>query len=198
MSDMIPTNHTTGELAAVVATSSPGIDPEAALLRVSPETLKQILEGFEKIAETLRQIANVIAEALKPLVEWATKAVRRFFESVAGGIVPRKWLHLAKHAKKARTRKKYRKRIREAVIAFLCTSRKEVTARSSSATKATRAASTTSPSQPTPRPAPSPRAPKAKSGQSKTCGASLKKGGPHNAQDRIHREEVQAREPCPD
>lgn len=133
MSDMIPTNHTTGELAAVVATSSPGIDPEAAhqqaaLLRVSPETLKQILEGFEKIAETLRQIANVIAEALKPLVEWATKAVRRFFESVAGGIVPRKWLHLAKHAKKARTRKKYRKRIREAVIAFLCTSRKEVTA----------------------------------------------------------------------
>lgn len=56
------------------------------------------------------------------------KAVRRFFESVAGGIVPRKWLHLAKHAKKARTRKKYRKRIREAVIAFLCTSRKEVTA----------------------------------------------------------------------
>lgn len=136
MSDMIPTNPVTEELAAVVAASSPGIDPEAAhqiaeqaaLLRVSPETLKQILEGFEKIAETLRQIANVITEALKPLVEWATKAVRRFFESVAGGIVPRKWLHLAKHAKKARTRKKYRKRIREAVIAFLCTSREEVPA----------------------------------------------------------------------
>lgn len=136
MSDMIPTSYTTEELAAVVAASSPGIDPEAAhqiaeraaLLRVSPETMQQILEGFEKIAEALRQIVNTIAEILKPLVEWATKAVRHFFESVAGGIVPRKWLHLAKHAKKARTRKKYRKRIREAVIAFLCTSREEVPA----------------------------------------------------------------------
>ena len=30
MSDMIPTSSTTEELAAVVAASSPGIDPEAA------------------------------------------------------------------------------------------------------------------------------------------------------------------------
>ena len=40
-------------------------------------------------------------------------------EELAAGIVPRKWLHLAKHAKKARTRKKYRNRIRRAVFAAL-------------------------------------------------------------------------------
>lgn len=129
MSDMILSGATSEELAAVVAASSPGLDPEAvqriaeqaARLQISPETMQQILEGFEKIAEALRQIADAITEILKPIIEWAAKVARRFFETIAAGIVPRKWLHLAKHAKKARTRKKYRKRIRETVTAFLCT-----------------------------------------------------------------------------
>lgn len=129
MSNMILSGTTREELAAVVAASSPGLDPEAvqriaeqaARLQVSPETMQQALEGFEKIAEALRQAAGAIAEILKPIVEWAAKVARHFFETIAAGIVPRKWLHLAKYAKKARTRKKYRKRIREAVTAFLCT-----------------------------------------------------------------------------
>ena len=136
MNDMILSGTTTEELAAVVAARSPGLTHEevgqiaeqAARLQISPEAMQKILEGFETVAEALRKIADAIVEILKPVIEWAAKVARRFMEAIAAGIVPGKWLHLAKHAKKARTRKKYRKRIREAVIAFLCTSRKEVTA----------------------------------------------------------------------
>lgn len=119
MSNMIPSETRHEELAAVAAAAPPGLDPEA---------VERIHEAFDRVADLLRQIADAIVEILKPIIEWAAKVARRFFEAIAAGIVPRKWLHLAKRAKKARTRKKYRKRIREAVIAFLCTSGEEVPA----------------------------------------------------------------------
>lgn len=97
------------ELAAVVAAQAPGLPAEkldelaatAAGLHISPETMQQILETFDRVAEAVKKTAE------------------HFMEALAAGIVPRKWLHLAKHAKKARTRKKYRNRIRRAVFAAL-------------------------------------------------------------------------------
>lgn len=119
MSDMTLPGSTREELAAIAAAAPPGLDPEA---------VERIREAFDRVADLLRQIADAIVEALKPIVEWAAKAARRFFRAIAAGIVPGRWLHLAEHAKKARTRKKYRKRISEAVIAFLCTEREETPA----------------------------------------------------------------------
>lgn len=115
------------ELAAVVAAQAPGLPAEkldelaaaAAGLHISPETMQQILEAFDHVAEAVKEMARALMEAFKPIIDWAKKTAERFMEALAAGIVPRKWLHLAKHAKKARTRKKYRNRIRRAVFAAL-------------------------------------------------------------------------------
>lgn len=72
-----------------------------------------------ELAEAVKEMARALMEAFKPIIDWAKKTAERFMEALAAGIVPRKWLHLAKHAKKARTRKKYRNRIRRAVFAAL-------------------------------------------------------------------------------
>jgi hypothetical protein len=81
--------------------------------------MQQILEAFDWVAEAVKEMARALMEAFKPIIDWAKKTAERFMEALAAGIVPRKWLHLAKHAKKARTRKKYRNRIRRAVFAAL-------------------------------------------------------------------------------
>lgn len=81
--------------------------------------MQQILETFDRVAEAVKEMARALMEAFKPIIDWAKKTAERFMEALAAGIVPRKWLHLAKHAKKARTRKKYRNRIRRAVFAAL-------------------------------------------------------------------------------
>lgn len=115
------------ELAAIVAARAPGLPAEkldeltaaAAGLHISPETMQQILEAFDRVVEEVKEMARALMEALKPAIEWAVMTAERFIETIAAGIVPRKWLHLAKHAKKARTRKKYRSRIRRAVFAAL-------------------------------------------------------------------------------
>lgn len=115
------------ELAAVVAAQAPGLPAEkldelaaaAAGLHISPETMQQILEAFDRVAEAVKEMARALMEAFKPIIDWAKKTAERFMDALAAGIVPRKWLHLAKHAKKARTRKKYRNRIRRAVFAAL-------------------------------------------------------------------------------
>ena len=115
------------EIVAVVAAHSPHIDPElldriadaAAGLHIAPETMQQILDGFDKVVETVKQVAAALLKALRPIAEWAAGIARRFYEAIAAGIVPGKWLHLAKHAKKARVRKKYRSRIRRAVFTAL-------------------------------------------------------------------------------
>ena len=71
-----------------------------------------------ELAEAVKEMARALMEAFKPIIDWAKKTAERFMEALAAGIVPRKWLHLAK---KARTRKKYRNRIRRAVFAALAT-----------------------------------------------------------------------------
>ena len=114
-------------LAAVVAAPAAGLPAAkldelpatAAGLHISPETMQQILEAFDRVAEAVKEMARALMEAFKPIIDWAKKTAERFMEALAAGIVPRKWLHLAKHAKKARTRKKYRNRIRRAVFAAL-------------------------------------------------------------------------------
>ena len=79
-----------------------------------------VCEAFEKLADALREIAAKLAEALKPVINAVLSALKKLWKVSAKAIgVPPKWLHLAAHAKKARTRKKYRNRIRRYVFEAL-------------------------------------------------------------------------------
>ena len=70
---------------------------------------EELLPAKEKLAEALKPVINAVLSALKKLWKVSAKAIG----------VPPKWLHLAAHAKKARTRKKYRNRIRRYVFEAL-------------------------------------------------------------------------------
>jgi uncharacterized protein YicC (UPF0701 family) len=101
--------------------------PEPLLLpEISTATAEQIekakeiiLQAAEKVVKAFKEIARQIVEALTPVIEWTVKAIRRILDAIARGLVPKKWWHLYKHAKKRRVRKKYEKRIRERVLAIL-------------------------------------------------------------------------------
>ena len=84
------------------------------------EKMQQAREAFEKLADALREIAAKLVEALKPAINAVLSALKKLWKVSAKAIgVPPKWLHLAAHAKKARTRKKYRNRIRRYVFEAL-------------------------------------------------------------------------------
>ena len=77
-------------------------------------------KAFEKLTDALREIAAKLVEALKPAINAVLSALKKLWKVSAKAIgVPPKWLHLAAHAKKARTRKKYRNRIRRYVFEAL-------------------------------------------------------------------------------
>jgi len=84
-----------------------------------PEIPPEVVEAFQKIAEKVKEIIKAIAEALTPVIKAAVEIVRKIWDAIARGLVPKKWWHLYKHAKKRRIRKKYEKRIRERVLAIL-------------------------------------------------------------------------------
>lgn len=70
------------------------------------EKMQQAREAFEKLADALREIAAKLAEALKPVINAVLSTLKKLWKVSAKAIgVPPKWLHLAAHAKKARTRK---------------------------------------------------------------------------------------------
>lgn len=74
-------------------------------------------KAFDRLADTLREIAAKLAEAMKPVINAVLSAFKKLWKVLVRAIgVPPKWLHLAAHAKKARTRKKYRNRIRRYVF----------------------------------------------------------------------------------
>nr|UWH97854.1 MAG: Large polyvalent-protein-associated domain 15 [Bacteriophage sp.] len=84
------------------------------------EKMQQAREAFDRLADTLREIAAKLAEAMKPAINAVLSAFKKLWKvSVRAIGVPPKWLHLAAHAKKARTRKKYRNRIRRYVFEAL-------------------------------------------------------------------------------
>lgn len=84
------------------------------------EKMQQAREALDRLADALREIAAKLAEAMKPVINAVLSAFKKLWKvSVRAIGVPPKWLHLAAHAKKARTRKKYRNRIRRYVFETL-------------------------------------------------------------------------------
>lgn len=84
------------------------------------ELQQEAREAAKAADDALREIAAKLAEALKPVINAVLSALKKLWKVSAKAIgVPPKWLHLAAHAKKARTRKKYRNRIRRYVFEAL-------------------------------------------------------------------------------
>ena len=84
------------------------------------EKMQQAREALDRLADALREIAAKLVEAMKPVINAVLSALKKLWKvSVRAIGVPPKWLHLAAHAKKARTRKKYRNRIRRYVFEAL-------------------------------------------------------------------------------
>lgn len=99
------------------------LDPyiyDGTMSLVDYEKMQQAREAFEKLADALREVAEKLVEAMKPVINAVLSTLKKFWKASAKAIgVPPKWLHLAAHAKKARTRKKYRNRIRRYVFEAL-------------------------------------------------------------------------------
>ena len=98
---------------------------EAVLKKHNSQLTKMIEKGADRFDisikhEDIKSATAKLAEALKPVINAVLSALKKLWKVSAKAIgVPPKWLHLAAHAKKARTRKKYRNRIRRYVFEAL-------------------------------------------------------------------------------
>lgn len=110
-------------LAEVVASCYPDATEEAieriaeaaSSMKINPETIRRILDAFDKITEAIRVLGEWAAQAIRALADFFTESLDDFLLRRA----PPKWRHYALHAKRARVRKKYRNRIRRAFFASL-------------------------------------------------------------------------------
>lgn len=98
---------------------------EAVLKKHNSQLAKMIEKGADRFdisikREDIKSATSKLAEALKPVINAVLSALKKLWKVSTKAIgVPPKWLHLAAHAKKARTRKKYRNRIRRYVFEAL-------------------------------------------------------------------------------
>lgn len=98
---------------------------EAVLKKHNSQLAKMIEKGADRFdvsikREDIKSATSKLAEALKPVINAVLSALKKLWKVSAKAIgVPPKWLHLAAHAKKARTRKKYHNRIRRYVFEAL-------------------------------------------------------------------------------
>jgi len=102
-------------LANAIASIKPDMDPE---------WVKQFIASIKRAAEILAEIFEKAAEAFK---RFASSLAKSFYKSkdklmdaaMLAASPPPKWWHLYKHAKKARVRKKYRRRLMDNLLAAL-------------------------------------------------------------------------------
>lgn len=106
--------------AELSATFTP--EQAAAMVETFKEALDPVVQQLNKIAEWAREVLQKVAEA-------AAKAAHNFMDRLlyAANDHP-KWWRLYKHAKKWRTRKKYRRRLMQQLLRKLEDARKEVSA----------------------------------------------------------------------
>lgn len=111
---------------------------EAEPLPTVPGSMEQTLtltleqaEALERLAQNAREVCERICEALWELAKWASEVISRAASAIAqagNDLVEHmlyaannnpKWWHLYKHAKKYRTRKKYRRRLMQQLLSKL-------------------------------------------------------------------------------
>lgn len=114
---------TRAALVEVVTGHYPNADEEAieriaeaaSSMKLSPEAVQRILDAFDRITETIKDLCEWAAQTIRTLADFFTETLGDFILRRA----PPKWRHYALHAKRARVRKKYRNRIRRAFFAAL-------------------------------------------------------------------------------
>ena len=83
------------------------------------EALERFKEALAQIVDVFNRMAEALAQAVKPMIEAATEWIRNLYEEMLHSVAtPKEW-HLMHHAKKRRTRKKYRNRLTRRLAAML-------------------------------------------------------------------------------
>ena len=90
--------------------------PEGGQPVLSEETINAFVETINKMVEVGTQALEVVAVAVAEIGRKVSRQLKVFGNGVVDEILYRandnpKWWHLYKHAKKARTRKKYRNKL---------------------------------------------------------------------------------------
>lgn len=122
------------ELLATVVEELPDMDPDqsralaAAIASIKPdadpEWVKEFIASMKRAAEILAEIFQKVAETAKRIAEALANIFAQFKDKLIDAAMlaaspPPKWWHLYKHAKKARVRKKYRRRLMDHLMAAL-------------------------------------------------------------------------------
>jgi hypothetical protein len=113
------------ELLATVAEELPDMDPDqnkalaAAIAAIKPdadpEWVKQLIDSMKRAAEILAEIFRKVVETAKRIASQHKDELMDAAMLVASP--PPKWWHLYKHAKKARVRKKYKRKLMDNLLA---------------------------------------------------------------------------------
>lgn len=115
------------QAAGRLARASPGMTTEQITEAVEVITRigAVIVDTVRRVVEAVVAMAERIAEAVAPMIRELGKYAASWHDAMLKAAAPDpKWWHYYKHAKKARVRKKYRRRLEEALAAAL--SEKEV------------------------------------------------------------------------
>ena len=87
--------------------------------------LQEIAEASTVSINEAVDAFNAFVEALAPMITSMFEVVKNLWEGIQKSSVPPKWWHYYKHAKKARTHKKYYNRIQRYIAKELAESQKE-------------------------------------------------------------------------
>ena len=89
------------------------------------ETLQPLVEAMtdlvRKLTEAIAPVIEELARAITAAVKNITKQNNAIWEELLHSVATRKEWHLYKHAKKRRTRKKYKRRLTLRVMAMMAT-----------------------------------------------------------------------------
>lgn len=86
----------------------------------APAFLQMAQEGIERVAQTIQKFGEWLLEAARTAARIVRESVDKFVDAMLYKANDHpKWWHLYKHAKKARTRKKYRRRLMQQLTAKL-------------------------------------------------------------------------------
>lgn len=86
----------------------------------APAFLQMAQEGIERAAQAIQKLGEWLLEAVRTAARIVRESVDKFVDAMLYKANDHpKWWHLYKHAKKARTRKKYRRRLMQQLTAKL-------------------------------------------------------------------------------
>lgn len=87
------------------------------------EMLQPLVEAMtdlvRKLAEAIAPVIEKLARAITAAVKNITKQINAIWEELLHSVATRKEWHLYKHAKKRRTRKKYKNRLTKRLLAMM-------------------------------------------------------------------------------